>query len=66
MAISDTEQLGEDDDEEWTPNAVLTEGSSGSSDEEDVQDESVDQASAEVKAHADTAVSKGKSKKERV
>lgn len=45
---SDMEQLGEDedDDEDWTPNAKLTEGSSDSDSEEE---ESVDQMSTEIR-----------------
>lgn len=40
---SDMEQLGEDDDdeEEWIPTTVCTEGNSDGSVEEDLQDESV-------------------------
>lgn len=47
---SDIEQLGEDHDEEeeWCPN----DGSSDSSEEEDLRDESVDQTSAEVEGPA--------------
>ncbi|XP_065820319.1 piggyBac transposable element-derived protein 3-like [Labrus bergylta] len=48
---SDIEQLGEDDEEdeeEWTPQAMHDDGSSDSSDEEDYQDESVAQTSTEV------------------
>ena len=46
---SDIGQLEEDRDkeEEWTPNVVLTHGSSDSSEEEDLRDESVTQLSTE-------------------
>uniref|UniRef100_A0A3B4UI05 PiggyBac transposable element-derived protein domain-containing protein n=1 Tax=Seriola dumerili TaxID=41447 RepID=A0A3B4UI05_SERDU len=60
---SDLEQLGEDEDEddgeeeEWTPNATLTEGSSESSDEEDFRDETVKQTSAEVEGPTTTTQS---------
>lgn len=48
---SDMEQLGEDEDdgeEEWIPNAMLTEENSDSTDEEDLRDESVNLMSTET------------------
>uniref|UniRef100_A0A3B4X7W6 PiggyBac transposable element-derived protein domain-containing protein n=1 Tax=Seriola lalandi dorsalis TaxID=1841481 RepID=A0A3B4X7W6_SERLL len=60
---SDLEQLGKDEDEddgeeeEWTANATLTEGSSESSDEEDFRDETVKQTSAEVEGPTTTTQS---------
>lgn len=45
----DMKQLGEDDQDRWTPQAMHDDGSSDSSDQGDYQDESVAQTSTEVK-----------------